>query len=363
MSGMNFGIEVEQFSALSASHRDTWRAFQSANSALASPYFAIEFADFVSRAGLEPRVAVISRAGRICGFLPFHSSWLGRARPVGGPLGDHHGLICEDNELPISDALAATSLGLFDFTGVPAVQSGFSPFASATQTSWVIDLSEGYARYLDHRTQAAAKAMRNIRARRRKMDNHAGDVRFRLDDRRERVLEAAISAKRAQYRRTRALDVFSAPWGRALIRELFNADRSPVRGQLSSLEIDGQLAAVHFGMRSQTVLHYWFPVFWPEHSKFGPGLALLMEMAEHLPDEGITEIHLGSGDQDFKSNLANASFPVLLGQWSRPSIQAGAAALIRTIDQTARALPLGRASNWPGKAFRRLDAMAAIRGM
>ncbi len=205
--------------------------------------------------------------------------------------------------------------------------------------------------------------MRNIRARQRKLGQLDADIAIRIDDRRPEALQALIGAKREQYQRTRALDVFAVPWTLNAINALFERDGPGVSGLLSTLEIDGKLAAAHFGMRSQTVLHYWFPVFWPDHAKLGPGLTLFLEMAHALARDGITAIHLGPGEYDFKRRLSNAGFGVVSGQLRQPSLTTSLVAAGGHLDKFARSLPLGRFASWPGRAIRRLDKWAAVHAL
>ena len=86
-------------------------------------------------------------------------------------------------------------------------------------------------------------------------------------------------------------------------------------------------------------------------------------MAHALSRDGITAIHLGPGEYDFKRRLSNAGFGVVTGQIRRPSLTNGIVTAGRRIDRFARRLPLGRMSAWPGKAIRRIDKWAAIHAL
>ena len=361
MGGQEMQTDIVTIDGIGAPERQVWNDFRARNSSLASPYFSLAFTEAMARRRNDTRIAILHRNGTIDGFLPLHLSRTGVARPIGGPLGDHHGLITATPDLDIETALAGTGFGLFTYHGALADQASFARASTGpAEMSWVSDLSGGYESFLDDCARKDAKAMRNIRARQRKLAEMGDDVVFRIDDRRPDIFRAVIETKREQYRRTNALDVFVAGWARQLIEDLFDAETSELSGMLSTVEINGQLAAAHFGMRSERVLHYWFPVYWPEYSKLGPGLTLYLEIARHLAAQGGDQIHLGSGDYDFKRRLSNAAFGVVSGRLQRPSV---AHTIVRTgqaIDELAQALPLGRVSNWPAKAFRRLDNWAAV---
>ena len=357
------GADIVAISALTPLQRDAWRAFQLGNPALASPYFTLEFAEAVASVRSDTAALLITQNGTLRGFLPMQLSRTGYMRPLGGPMGDHQALITDDNSLDPGPALEAAQLSAFTFHGALASQSGFARMGEERETSWVVDLSDGYEAYMDGRRHADAKAMRNLRSRRRKIDALEDAAVFRIDDRRQDVFETALRMKRNQYRRTRALDVFRGGWAHDLLDALFATRTEALSGLLSTLEVNGELAAAHFGMRSQTVLHYWFPVYSPAHSGLAPGLNLFVELARELSADGITQIQMGGGDYSFKQRFANSGFDTVSGTWFRPGLLASTVGIANRIENFAESLPLGRVSQWPGKAFRRLDKFAAIHGV
>jgi len=364
MTSPLYSADIVSPGSLTARQKAAWTAMRTGNRGLASPYFTLEFTDVMAAARTDTRVMTVSRNGAPAGFLPLHLSRSGVARPIGGPLGDHHGLITDTPDLDLKPLLGRAGFGVLAFHGALADQTAFLEGCDGPpEVSWVSDLSAGYDAFIADCTAADAKAMRNIRARQRKLEALDAEVTIRIDDRRPEALSALIAAKREQFHRTHALDAFAVPWTRKVIDTLFRTRTPELAGCLSTLEIDGKLAAAHFGMRSETVLHYWFPVFWPEHAKLGPGLSLFLEMAHALSQDGITAIHLGPGEYDFKRRLSNAGFGVVTGQIRRPSLTNGIVTAGRRIDRFARRLPLGRMSAWPGKAIRRIDKWAAIHAL
>lgn len=357
-------VEVEtcRASLLGSRERSAWSAFQSTNASLASPYFSLGFLDAMAQARRDTRVAVIREKGAITGFLPFHQGLLGYARPLGGPLGDHHGFIAPpDAQFDLRTVLRHAGLKVFDFSGALGTQQAFRDHAHLTDGSWVIDLSGGYDVWLAGRSAIEPKAFRNLRARRRKLEDETAGFTFRVHDERPEVLAAALEWKSAQYVRTGHFDVFSVDWTRRLIDALGAEGLENAQRLVSSLEIDGKLAAIHVGMRSQHVLHYWFPVYDPEFSRLGPGLNLLLEIARELSAQGLSEIHLGPGDYDFKRELSSWQFPLMAGYAAAPSLAGAARQLAGRIEDTAERLPLGPISRLPGRAFRRIDRLTAFR--
>ncbi|WGM47204.1 hypothetical protein KOAAANKH_02079 [Brevundimonas sp. NIBR10] len=122
--------------------------------------------------------------------------------------------------------------------------------------------------------------------------------------------------KRKQYRRTRQIDIFGARLTRALIDRLFlTMPTTPggTRGLLSTLWIDGALAAGHFGLLGDATLHYWFPVYDDRFANLSPAIALLHEIAKGSSLLDIQRIDLGDGGYRFKREFANRHLPLIAG--------------------------------------------------
>lgn len=342
---------------LSRAEREAWQSFVDADPALASPYFSLGFLDAVSAARRDTRVLVARQRGTVRAFLPLHAGLMGHARPLAGPLGDHHGLIAAPGiDLDLGEMLKAGAVGLFSFYGALGGQAPFRSHALQRDGSWVIDLSAGYDAFVEARATIDAKVFRNLRARRRKLESAEGGFEFRIQDDRPDVLQTALAWKSAQYRRTGVFDAFSVRWTVDLLNSIKADD---CRLQVSSLEIGGRLAAVHVGMRTDRVLHYWFPVYDPEFSGFGPGLALLMDICQAMAKEGVAEVHLGPGDYEFKAQLASWQIGLVsgfAGQGAPLAVQRAA----RALEQGAERLPIGPMARLPGKAFRRIDLLAGF---
>lgn len=345
-------VSLKTFSQLSADDRDAWQGFQADNPMLGSPYFALKFFECVSQARVDTRVLCVYENGAPVGFLPMHVGFAGYARPLGGPLGDHCGLIAPaGGHIALQEALKAADVGVFDFVGALACQPSFAEHGRVRYGSWVIDLQDGYDSYLNRQASLQAKVFSKIRSRRRKIDqlSHV----FRIHDTRPGIVDTALEWKREQYKVTGFFDVFSVEWTNKLIQSLSTIDTEHFAGSVSSLELDGQLAAIHVGMRSDRVLHYWFPVYNPKFSKLGPGLALLLEMAKAMSEDGVQAIDLGPGDYKFKAELSSYQFPIADG-YVGAGLTYFARRLADQVEHGAEHLPLGRVSHWPGKAFRRI---------
>jgi CelD/BcsL family acetyltransferase involved in cellulose biosynthesis len=76
---------------------------------------------------------------------------------------------------------------------------------------------------------------------------------------------------------------------------------------LSVVYAGDQVAAVHLGMRSDTVWHYWFAAYNRDLQAYSPGLIMLTEMVRAAPKLGIKTMTLGSGDEAYKLRFATGA--------------------------------------------------------
>jgi CelD/BcsL family acetyltransferase involved in cellulose biosynthesis len=127
------------------------------------------------------------------------------------------------------------------------------------------------------------------------------------------AIEALFSWKSSQYQRTGTFDFFSLPWVRRLLQELNTQDSTEFGAIVSALYFGEQVIAVHFGMRYRNVLASWFPAYDPAYLRFSPGLILLTRLLEALPEEGISRVDLGRGDERYKQSFLTERFDVVEG--------------------------------------------------
>lgn len=347
---------------LSAEERAAWNAFQNGAPEIASPYFSLGYLDAMAAVRRDVRVLVKREAGVPVGFLPLQLGLLGHARPLGGPLSDHHGIIGDlGDSHGMIDALRRVGVSVFDFHAALTVQQPFAALSTSQDGSWVIDLSEGFEVWRARRKKPGGNTLRTILVSERKISERHGEVEFCFDDRSPEALEAMVAWKSDQYRRTGHFDVFSVGWTRGLLDRLLSSEaESGALGLVSSLKIDGRLAAVHFGMMGRGVMHYWFSAYDPAFNKEGSGNALLVRMLEALPDAGVGEVHLGGGDYRYKAALADWQFPIGAGFAGEGAV-AAARRLAHKTETMAAGVALGPLTDLPGRVFRRIDRIAGFR--
>src|SRR5262249_87540 len=130
----------------------------------------------------------------------------------------------------------------------------------------------------------------------------------------ESVFAAMIRWKSEQYGRTRATNVFAFPWTLRLLERVLAQSGAGFRGMMSALYAGPHLAAVHPGLCSHGVLHWWFPTYDPAFGQYSPGLVLILEAAKAAQSLGIRRIDLGKGDLDYKRRLMSGAAPIAVGR-------------------------------------------------
>lgn len=358
---MNQGeTELKRPSELTAAEREAWQAFVAADPLLGSPYFAPEFAECCEEARADTRVVIHRRKGAIKAFLPMQTGRLGIARPVGGPFGDVHGVIAEPGYgLDPTALIAQVGISLFEFKSALAAQSGFSANARVRDGSWQVDTSEGFKAWRANRREIVPKVIKNLDMRRRRLERFEAGYTVRLADPRPEAFATLLEWKSAQYRRTGVFDAFRVGWTQKLLAAVLKRQSPRFSGVLSTLTVDNRLAAVHLGMVSDRMAHFWFPAYHADFSRVSPGLLMLEEFIRMAADLGLESVELGPGEYGFKQELASYQTGLASGFLAPSPIRNR---IHRSVDgwvQRLERLPVPPA-RWPGKALRRIDEMAGF---
>lgn len=283
-----------------------WSCMQKDNSDLASPYFSPEFTRIVAKARDDVEVGIMEDGGKIVAVFPFERRRWGFAGPVGSFISDYHGVITRpDFVFDPRDLLRACGLVAWDFNHIPAVQAPFVPFHREQHRSPIIDLSAGYEAYVKERRGAGTELINNANLKMRRLERDVGPLRFVAHSSDKALLAKLLTWKSEQFRHNRWRDIFSVPWVRQTVEGIHAAQTPEFAGMLSALYAGDQLVAAHFGMRSSTVWHYWFPSYDPAFSKYSPGVILLLKMAESASALGVNVIDLGCGEHAYKERFMN----------------------------------------------------------
>jgi CelD/BcsL family acetyltransferase involved in cellulose biosynthesis len=321
-----------------------WRKLQSRNDALASPYFCPTFIRIAAQVRPNVRVVVLEDSHRPVAFFPFERTTFGFGRPVCGSLSDYHGVVAQPgSEWSVPDLLRAANLRTWQFDHLVDLDGRFERYATWRSVSPQMDLRGGYEAYAHDRRVAGSDIVSQTERKARNLAREHGPVVFTLNDQSPAAWDCLFRWKSAQYRRTGMTNPFQFPWMPALLRRLCAVDEPEFGGVLSSLRVGERIVAVHMGMRSRTVLHWWFPAYDPVYARYSVGIILLLRIAKAATGAGIAILDLGKGEALYKQRSMTGATPLLEGSaerspWMRPLAHARglAVSIVRGIDGRLR---------------------------
>ena len=132
-------------------------------------------------------------------------------------------------------------------------------------------------------------------------------------------------------------------------------------GMLSVLYAGDAVVAAHFGLRSQTVLHWWFPTYDPRFARYSPGLVLLLNLIQQAHSLGLREIDLGKGYERYKGSFANAHVAIAEGSVECPSVLSRLRRIRRKVEAGFRTMPLSAVARVPNGLLRRYEKWRRFR--
>ena len=306
----DFTTEVVRPSALSASDIAAWHMMMEQSPFLQRGFFAPEFALACERAHDLARVVVFRREQVPVAFFPFQfaSRWnrmIGAGERIGGDISDHAGLIASSGFcIATASLLAAARLNALFVTHLNERQTVFGLVGEDWRVGHVIDLRGGAERYLQELLHNRSDFFQDTRRRLRRAQRDFGAVEFVFDAAPAfaQVIEI-LDAKRHQYARTGAGDVFGNPAYIAIIKSLIDYSSIHCRPVISVLRAGDHVLARHLGLMSQGVLSYWFPVYEPAAKAVSLGRLLLWHVIEAAREHGITFIDRGEGGESSQTGF------------------------------------------------------------
>jgi len=198
--------------------------------------------------------------------------------------------------------LSMAHLSAIIFRNLPEEELSFGIGGEQPELGYRIEIGSNARDYWAQLRRQNESLAREIERRERRILEALGPLDFKFDVAdREHELARLIAMKRAQYRETGVPDALAEPKHRQLLRLLARSAEVDCAGSLATLHAGGQWVASHFGLRCGKTLHYWFPVFNPAFTKFGPGHLLLKHVIDGCVAAGIRTIERGAGQQSHKS--------------------------------------------------------------
>ena len=299
---------------LSKVERAAWAKFQEQSPEFDSPYFRPEFSEAVATVRDDVEVAVLLEDQEPAGFFAFQRRKSHQARPVGGRLSDYQAVVGRPGlEFDAKEFVKACGLTVADFDHMLASQQPFKPFHRFVDRSPYLDLSRGFDAYRNALRASARTAMRHTFRLSRKIDREVAPIRCEMFSDDKVAFEELLRWKSDQYDATNVTNVFAFPWTTQLLREIWKQQNESFQGVLSVLYAGERPIAAHFGMRSGKVLHWWFPAYDREFSRYAPGRVLLTMAAQQCNAYGIEKIDMGRGVATYKSLVMSGTTEVAVG--------------------------------------------------
>lgn len=319
VAAITMKVAVVHPSELGQSEMVSWRSIQQSTPSLANPFLSPEFTVAVGHLRPRARVGVLFDGPDIVGFFPFERRGMGYGVPIGAGHNDCQGLVhLPDLVWDPRDLLRACGLTVWEFDHLVDGQKPLEPYHTVRVSSPIMDLSAGFDPFLAQLNQASSR-LRGVSRKQRKLAREVGELRFVFDSPDHRALRQLMAWKSAQYARTGQADRFARPWIVRLLEQLLEVRTESFSGVLSMLYAGDQPIAGHFGLRSDRVMAHWFPSYDVRFSRYSPGLAMHLELAEGAAGAAIQHIDMGPGTEDYKQWFCNSDVVVARGRVVRGS--------------------------------------------
>lgn len=339
----------------------SWREIARREPLFASPFFDPVYTLLLAEYRPQVEVAVWRDGDRAVGFFPFERHARSVGRPLGIKLADFQGVIADPAlQWTTEDLLDGARLTTCHFDHLLANQPLAKDALEQSPSPWM-DVSRGYETYLDEVRSRGSKLISQFAPRRRKLERELGPVTFTWNDEDEAAMHALESWKSAQRERSKSFNVLELDWVRAFLTRLKTMDTDGFQGMISTLRANGQILAVHLGMRTPGALHYWFPSFDMNYQRYSPGSLLMLNIAEESARQGIGRVDLGKGDDPYKQSLANACDTVAEGAADRSRTRRLMRASVFRIHEWIKSSPLRKMALTPKRLILRWLAQSTMR--
>ncbi|MCR9116505.1 MAG: GNAT family N-acetyltransferase [bacterium] len=313
-TGGPFTFSCLRADELTSDHWAAWSAIQQSDPRLGSPFFRPEFTQLVEthQGGVE--VAIIKRNDGIVGFFPFQRSCDSVGRPMGAPLSDFQGpILAVDADFSLYELLYACGLKSWRFDHLLAQYATAETGCCRRDESPYLDLSNGFDAYQSRIAEQGSSVLKKSRQYSRKVERDIGPIRWVWRDETETAFDCLDQWKSLLFEQMGARNIFRIDWVHSLLRGLLDHDTPEFSGMLTSLYAGDELLAVHLGIQSGSVLHWWLPTYNPNFARYSAGTILLTEAAARSHERGIERIDLGKGPESYKKRYATGATPICEG--------------------------------------------------
>lgn len=348
-------LRLVGFADLTGPELDTWRRVRAGNPLLDSAYFDPAFAAAVQASGVDVTVAVDGRGEELSALLACQQDGA-VLRPVGWPGADFQGPVLAPGTTFDPRELLVDGVRAFEFDHWLLPSPGVEPWVETRAPSPYVEVAGGLDGYLARASKSGRDNIGQARRRTARAERELGPVRFCAQSTEAPALAWLIDRKREQYAATGARDHFARAERRELLTLLLDTHEPGCEGVLSTLHFGETLVAAHFGIRSRTALHWWFPVYDPAFAAFAPGWILLRELAMVAPELGFERIDLGRGEDEYKRRACTGQVEVGAGAVAGTATRRAGHKARRAAVTAAKASPFAPLLRRAVHAQRRRDA-------
>ena len=350
-------IEVIHPSELGAAEVSRWRAIQSAQPGLASPYLTPDWTRIVGAARADARVCVLHEGE---GYFPVQRVSRFSAMGLGAPIADYQGVIAPpDLGLDPRGICKALKVGRIDLSHVPITQTILRRPAGA-DGSWIVELDGGAEAYLAGLKQRRTEFSRQTEKKLRKFEREQGALIFSANSIDAADFETMLAWKNAQLVRSGQPAIWDAPWVRGVVFATF-ANRDPsFSGVLCTLKLGERLIAANYFLRAGRVLHDWIMAHDSRFDVYSPGVELARRAICWAADNGFAEVDFGPGQYQYKRQLSTGQRMLAWGSVSGGSWSGAVRHAEYAVRHAVERLPHPKLAALPGKAMRRLDLMRGL---
>jgi CelD/BcsL family acetyltransferase involved in cellulose biosynthesis len=141
-------------------------------------------------------------------------------------------------------------------------------------------------------------------------------VRFVAESQETKILQSIVQWRGSRFNRGKPVSSLVTD----VLGYLFGNKESALCPVLSVLYAGDHTVAAHFGLRYQGILHYWFPAFNPDFSKYSPGSILLYYLLSEYSALKYSILDFGPGGEQYKTNMSNSSLPITSGSFEAVSL-------------------------------------------
>ncbi len=303
---------------------ETWHKLHSQETTLRSPFTTYEFCHAVDKVRGNVFVSILENRGEIQAIFPFersHKLIPGIARKPGGHLSDCFGIIGGARHLLNErEILKSAGLSVFSFDHLPLQENVLPVWRGTVSHGIRIELAN-FGDYVERLRKTNKKRVKEVERRSDQLVERYGAMDFQWQAAEPCFeLERLIDRKRSQYLKSGFDDALKPLWARLLLSELIGNRHDNCEAILSTLHCGDTWIASNLALRTEELLHIWFPVFNPLLRRFGPGHILFFNLFESAAARGIRVIDFGGGVSAYKKKYGGVEYPLFKGSLRRNNL-------------------------------------------